>query len=103
EIEALGQKVVQVNVGERELTAARELRHVERELREVFDASLDEVNRVDGLALARHVAKHRDAEAYAAQRIFYLVRDLRRGLPDRRESLAAPQLLLGLRGLRHVN
>src|SRR2546421_305290 len=69
----------------------------------MLDAALDEVNRVDGLAVARHVAEHGDAESYAAERVLDLVRDLRCRLTDRRQGLAAPQLLLGLRGLRHVN
>src|SRR4051812_1482813 len=85
EVEAVAYQVREVYVGERERAAAGELRHVERELREMFDAALDEVNRGDGLAVARHVSEHRDAEAYAPERILYLVRDLRGGLADGRE------------------
>src|ERR1043166_1894816 len=103
EFEALIEQLREVNFGERELAAARELRHVERELGEVLDAALDEVYGVDGLLVLRHDAEHGDAEADAAQGIFYLVRDRGRRAPDRRQRLLTPQVLLGLSRLRHVN
>ena len=103
QLQALFEQLREFDVGERELTAARELGHVERELREVLDAALDEVYGVDGFLVLRHVAEHRDAEAYAPQWVLDLVRHGRRRAPDRGQRLLTPQVLLGLGRLRHVH